>query len=38
MVIDKKLDKEKGDHKVTFTLTVALAFPTGLCFARVFIL
>lgn len=28
MVIDKKLDKEKGDHKVTFTLSVALAFPT----------
>lgn len=26
---ERKLDEEKGDHKVTFTLTVALAFPTG---------
>ena len=26
---ETKLDKERGDHKVTFTLTVALAFPTG---------
>lgn len=25
---ERKLDKDKGDHKVTFTLTVALAFPT----------
>lgn len=28
VVGEKKLDKEKGDHKVTFTLTVALAFPS----------
>ncbi|KAL9960808.1 hypothetical protein ACROYT_G034311 [Oculina patagonica] len=28
MVVEKKLSAEKGDHKVTFTLTMALAFPT----------
>lgn len=26
---ERKSDEEKGVHKVTFTLTVALAFPTG---------
>lgn len=28
MVSEVKSDKEEGDHKVTFTLTVALAFPS----------
>jgi len=31
VVTEKKLDKDNGDHKVTFTLTVALAFPSGEC-------
>lgn len=28
VIVDRKLDRTKGDHKVTFTLTVALAFPS----------
>ena len=37
VVGEKKLDKEKGDHKVTFTLTVALAFPSGMCCIKILI-
>ena len=29
VIVDKELDSTKRDHKVTFTLTVALAFPSG---------
>ena len=30
IVSGMKLVQEKGDHTVTFTLTVALAFPSGM--------
>ena len=36
VVGEKKLDKAKGDHKVTFTLTVALAFPSGMCHIKIY--
>lgn len=35
MVIDKKLDEEKGDYKVIFILILVLVFLIGLCFVRV---